>query len=319
MGASVQLAPTASLDARGLGGEIVAFNIGADGVVYIAVALSPLDYRIKHRSGATFARVISRRPQSYRVLGLTGGQVVLDIEIQRERFNIHDIQPVGHELLLSCARSHNRQLRGPQRNGRIYGRNGAFKRGILLGDGINCIQATSSGVIWTGYFDEGVFGNYGWTAPLGAAGLVAWDADGNKLYEFQPTGGLDMICDCYALNVASDDDVWLYYYTEFPLVHLRRREVVSTWNVPVTGSRAFAVSDGHALFLGGYDHDDICRLLRLESSGKVEELGEIELQNAEGENLVAERTVGRGEAITLLSKGNIYSMTVSKALACVGR
>ena len=32
-----------------------------------------------------------------------------------------------------------------------------------------------------------------------------------------------MICDCYAVNVASDEDVWCYYYAEFPLVHLRSR------------------------------------------------------------------------------------------------
>ena len=62
------------------------------------------------------------------------------------------------------------------KNGRIYTNKGKFVRDILLGDGIQTVQATSEGVIWTSYFDEGIFGNYGWDNPLGSSGLVAWDA-----------------------------------------------------------------------------------------------------------------------------------------------
>ena len=82
--------------------------------------------------------------------------------------------------------------------------------------GIEDVQVTESGIIWTSYFDEGVFGNRGWNDPIGKNGLVAWNGLGEKIYEFLPTTELGEICDCYALNVISDREVWLYYYTEFP-------------------------------------------------------------------------------------------------------
>ena len=169
--------------------SLVAFNVGPDGVVYLVVALKPLDYRMKHPSGASFAKTVPEQPQAYRVVGLSGSQPILDIVIEGERFNIHHVQPLVDELLLVCARSY---YKGPddfEKNGRVYARNGKFVREILLGDGIKSVQTTEDGVIWTSYFDEGVFGNYGWHNPVRAAGLVAWDAAGNKFYEFQPHSG----------------------------------------------------------------------------------------------------------------------------------
>ncbi|WP_176444820.1 hypothetical protein [Paenibacillus herberti] len=40
-------------------------------------------------------------------------------------------------------------------------------REFLLGDGIQSVQVTDKGIIWTSYFDEGVFGNNGWDKPIG--------------------------------------------------------------------------------------------------------------------------------------------------------
>lgn len=37
------------------------------------------------------------------------------------------------------------------------------------------------GRIVTSYFDEGIFGNFGWDQPLGASGLVVWDEQGRVL------------------------------------------------------------------------------------------------------------------------------------------
>ena len=63
-------------------------------------------------------------------------------------------------------------------------------------------------------------------------------------YEFQPEGELNWICDCYALNVASEQDVWLHYYTQFPLVLLHDRKIRSAWQMPVRGSDAFPGGGG---------------------------------------------------------------------------
>jgi hypothetical protein len=296
-------------------GEPVAFNVGPDGVTYLVVALRPLDYRNERPGGASFAKTVPEQPQTYRVVGLSESNVVLDTTIEEERFNIHDIQPLSDELLLVCARSY---YKGPddfEKNGRVYTRSGQFAREILLGDGIQSVQATSSGVIWTSYFDEGIFGNYGWQIPVGAPGLVAWDSAENKLYEFVRCHGLDSICDCYALNVETEEDVWFYYYTEFPLVRLRHREVESVWRMPLAGSGVFAVSAGHALFGGGYKDRDTYQLFSLGHDGNPKLVAEIELQDNNGSKLVADRIVGRAGTIHLVSNGFLYRIDVQTALA----
>lgn len=147
----------------------------------------------------------------------------------------------------------------------------------MLGDGIQSVQATSNGIIWTSFFDEGIFGNFGWNDPVGACGLVAWNAEGNKIYDFQPIDDLDCICDCYALNVESDADVWLYYYTDFPLVHLHHRKVQSVWNMSIDGSDSFAISGHRVLFRGGYDDRNTYHLFALNKNGTVELLKQFQL------------------------------------------
>src|SRR4051812_29941082 len=209
---SIQISPVVSLAPLIGDAQLVAFNVGPDGVVYLVIAQRPLDYR-EESGNASFPKTIPRQPQKYRVLALSGSQPILDITIENELFNIHNVQPLADELLLVCSHSHYRGPDNYEKNGRVYRRDGTFVREILLGDGIQDVQTTPGGVIWTSYFDEGVFGNYGWDDPVGASGLVAWDASGKKLYEFAPTGGLDSICDCYALNVLDEENVWLYYYT----------------------------------------------------------------------------------------------------------
>src|SRR5712671_6793307 len=207
------LSPIASVSSVLAGGALVAFSAGPTGVVYFVIALNPLDYRTEQPGWASFAKTVPDKPQSYRVVGLSGSDVILDIVIENEPFNIHHVQPLNDELLLVCSRSHYKGLSQFEKNGRVYSRTGRFQREMLLGDGIQCVQATSNGVVWTSFFDEGIFGNYGWEHPVGASGLVAWDSTGNKLYEFEAAGELDAMADCYAVNVQSDDDVWCYYYT----------------------------------------------------------------------------------------------------------
>jgi len=311
---SLQLFPVVHLHPILGDGNLVAFNCGPDQVIYFVMALRPLDYRIKE-AGASFPKTIPDHPQKYRFVGLLRGLPVLDVVTGDERFNIHDVQPLGNELLLACSRSTYESRENIEKNGRIYTRDGTFSREILLGDGINSVQTTQRGVIWTSFSDEGIFGNFGWDAPLGASGLVAWDGTGNKLFEFQPSQGLDSMCDCYALNVESEQDVWCYYYTEFPLVRLRDRKIESIWRMSLGGSDAFAVSDEYALFRGGYRERDTYRLFRLGSAGEVELLSELELLDLNGERIIAERVVGRGDAIHLISKDFLYRFDVKTAIA----
>ncbi len=313
---SLQLAPIADLTSFLSDGELVALNVGHDSQLYAAIALNELDYRIGASTGAIFAKTIPDFPQTYRVLAIRDGNITLDLRIENEKLNIHDIQPLPNdELLLVCCRS---VYKGPDdfdKNGRVYSSNGELVREILLGDGIQHVQTTPTGMIWTSFFDEGVFGNRGWNNPVGSSGRVAWYSHGSKLHEFHPADGLDSICDCYALNVESDSSTWLYYYTEFPLVHLRDHQIESHWRMPIAGSGAFAVSDGFALFTGGYEKRNDYHLLELGPNGSINEVSEFHLTDADNQRLIADLIFGRSNALYIVRDARIYRCDVQMATA----
>lgn len=319
MNRSMILSPVMSIAPIIGDGELVAFNIGPDGLVYIVVALEPLRYRFEGPGGASFVRTKPDRPQNYRVVGLSGSEVVLDVRIEGEKYNIHEVQPLPDAFLLVCARSYRKGPDDYDRNGRIYSLNGKFQREILLGDGIQAVQATPQGIIWTSYFDEGIFGNYGWGNPVGASGLIAWDAFGEKRFEFEPREGLQAICDCYALNVESENATWFYFYSDdFPLVYLRRREIASVWKMPLGGSDAFAVFAGYALFRGVYGDRDTYHVFRLARDGNPQSIGQFDLRNREGEKILAERAVGRAGAIHLISGNSAFRLELREVLTACG-
>ena len=294
---------------------IVDCNVGPGGEVYLLLAIDPLDYRSASDGGASFAKIVPDVPQRYRVLVLRKGELELDLVIHDERFNIHTVQPVGDDLLLVCARSQYRGKNDVDLNARVYARDGTFLREFLLGDGVETVQTTGRGEIWTSYFDEGVFGNYGWIDPVGAAGLVAWNQAGDKTYEYDPDGSVDAISDCYALNVASAEDVWCCYYMDFPLVHLRDKRIVSTWTVPVSGSHAFAVGRGHALFAGDYDDHDTFQLVRLGPDGTSEQAGTFHLIGDDGGAVSPDQAVGRGSVLYVLQGTVLYELDLEDVLA----
>lgn len=160
------------------------------------------------------------------------------------------LQPLpGGDLLVVGARCHRFAGGTAERNAWVYAADGAPSREMVLGDGIADVQVTAKGAIWVSYFDEGILGNFGWggqgAPPIGATGLVhfdRFDAHGAKQWEFHPPPGLNVMFDCYALNVASDV-VWAYYYTEFPLVRITPDGRTRGWRSEVPGATAFA-TDG---------------------------------------------------------------------------
>lgn len=303
---SISLEPWVRLEDDGAG-KIVAFGAGADGLPYILKATEPLDYRSK--DGCSLV-IRPKKPQSYKIYRVEPGRVGLAATIVNEPYNIHDIQPVGEgQFLLVCARCHYYE-KYPEQNGRLYTSDGKLVRRLTLGDGIQDVQVAPDGLIWTSYFDEGVFGNYGWSHPLGASGLVAWSQEGTKVFEFEP-GDLEQIIDCYALNV-SGNDVWIYYYTGFPLVQIRDRQIVAAWALPIAGTDAFAVDDSYALFRGGYDGQDRYELLELTKDGAAC-VSQIEFRDPKGEVITAQRAVGRGDSIFLLRGNEVFAVSVLEA------
>ncbi len=144
-------------------------------------------------------------------------------------------------------------------------------RRLVLGDGIQSAQVDARGYIWTSYFDEGVFGNYGWNEPVGDCGLITWDASGDMTYRFDAPSGLDRIVDCYMLNVTSRTEAWLSYYTEFPLVHLRHGAVAGVWRGPLRGAAHLVVSRCQTRVMtdGGYNARDTWQVLSLTRDGNA--------------------------------------------------
>lgn len=86
------------------------------------------------------------------------------------------VQPLpGDRFLVVAARCRWRP-EGPDRNALVYGSDGAVVAEYTFGDGVEDVLTTPSGSAWVGYFDEGVFGNYGWGGPgpepVGSCGLA---------------------------------------------------------------------------------------------------------------------------------------------------
>jgi hypothetical protein len=148
------------------------------------------------------------------------------------------------------------------------------------------------------YFDEGVFGNRGWNGPgpepIGAAGLCAFSAGGERRFAYRPdAAGTAAICDCYVLNVSGDGDVWIYFYDEFPIVRIHHGRY-HLWHTNVTGASALAVRGKRALLLGDYDRRDRARVLELGAKGSATIAAVRPLVDGTGAPLLPEQARGVG-------------------------
>lgn len=198
---------------------------------------------------------------------------------------------------------------GPESNAIVLDTKGHVVRSFCVGDGVEHVQVTPSGKIWVGYFDEGVYGNYGWGSPdgpepLGRAGLVRWSLDGEHEYGFSTAEGPYWIDDCYALSVIGED-AWACYYSDFPVVRVRPNGSVTTWACGVAGARGLAVLGAERVgHVGGYDglHD---RLVVSElGDGRCAGTRTLQLVTPEGAELPADaRVFARGSAIHALMNG----------------
>ena len=307
---SIQLAPVADISPLLGDSEVVTFGVGPDGVWYIVTCRWPATSASDKADPMILLPERQKIARDYRVVALNREQIVFDLWIRGVYFVVHHVQPLGEDVLLVDSR-----YSGGDPNGRVYNREGRYQRSILLGDGIEDVQVTADGVIWTSFFDEGVYGG-----KIGAAGLLARDQSGQQIYKFEPDHGLDYICDCYALNVASETDVWFYYYTEFPLVYLRNLRIERFWEPPVKSSHAFAVSGDVALFQGPrYQGSPYYHLVQLGEHGHILGHRKFSLTDTHGQWIEPDWTVGRGNTLHILSESHIYRLTVDEALQAIAR
>ncbi|MGW9572493.1 hypothetical protein [Paenibacillus terrae] len=100
-----------------------------------------------------FPPVSLKDRHTYKVLIIDNN--IEEVCIEGQQFNYHYVQPLNHHLLLVGARCH---YYGPSQydlNGKIIDYEGHTVNELLLGDGIQSVQVTEEGTIWTSYFDEG--------------------------------------------------------------------------------------------------------------------------------------------------------------------
>lgn len=165
--------------------------------------------------------------------------------------------PDGQTLVVG-SRAYWSREHGAEQNALVYDEQGNVVAQGTLGDGIEHIQTSVDGDVWVGYFDEGIYGNYGWGAPdgpepLGSAGLVRFDGELRKVWEFPSGTTAPAVSDCYALNVGASS-TWACYYTDFPVVRIEQ-DRISVLSNDVHGARALTAAGRQISFFGGYGDD----------------------------------------------------------------
>jgi hypothetical protein len=216
-------------------------------------------------------------------------------------------QPLGDNWLLVNDRVEN----DTTHNAFLYHEQDGMIRSFPMGDGIEDVQTTEKGDIWVSYFDEGVFGD-----TMGESGLLCFDKNGNQIFDFAKftespiTKEIPFIDDCYALNVCSDETLYLYYYSDFPVVALHNKTNFELFQdkafhtSPIRGSHAFAVWEDYILFGHGY-----------KGKGKLYLFSKIDRKvqtyipvDEENRVIPHDYAIGRAHKLLLVCKNDIYEV-----------
>jgi hypothetical protein len=239
--------------------------------------------------------------------------IVSVIEITRLGL-VNYVQPLpGGNILVVGARSR-WHPEGPDRNAVVYEAGGHVLAEEVLGDGIGHVLADSTGHVWVGYYDEGVFGNYGWghpgPPPVGACGLIRFAPDLSPAWRYPSADNpFQPIDDCYALNV-DGTTAWTCYYSAFPIVRIHEG-ILTGWRNDIAAN-ALAV-DGSQVALRHSYYPDRSRLaVGLLQDGHFQVTGEYRLV-LPGQADLPEHTqvIGRGPCLHFLTDNDWYQLIIS--------
>ena len=200
---------------------------------------------------------------------------------------------------------------GVELNAVVYDHTGRVVRRGCLGDGISHVQVAADGTIWVGYFDEGVFGNYGWghpgPTPLGSGGIAAWTPELEKTWELDPSAGL--VSDCYTLNL-SQNDVLSAPYTDFPIVQIDAGTVTVTPTKNITGPKGIVRSGDRVALIGGY-HDPGLLVVGVLAEGRFSETARMQLVTPSGDPAPSAPLHCRGSVAHLFAGTEWFSFDLS--------
>ncbi|WP_125817265.1 hypothetical protein [Streptomyces sp. WAC07149] len=132
------------------------------------------------------------------------------------------------------------------RDGQIFDRRGRSRRRFAMGSGLLHMAADGRANLWTGYNDEGIYGD-----PIGAGALVRWDTSGNRQHGFHPPKPYHVVVGIDALNVTDSVVRTAYSGPGSPLAELRAGEPIRIRELPVADAWGLAVRDDRLLLLGG--------------------------------------------------------------------
>lgn len=148
---------------------------------------------------------------------------------------------------------------------------------------------------------------------IGAHGVVCFDSVGRPIFkysEFAEQNQLPFIDDCYAMNVVDDDEMWLSYYSDFPLISVKNFQLAHRFNEFGCMSRAFAILGESAVFPKCYTpSEEQSQLLRRQFSdtGQSEKL---EAVDETGTPIGGKFTAAaRGSHFYLFNKTALYKLT----------
>ncbi|WP_216214882.1 hypothetical protein [Amycolatopsis aidingensis] len=300
----------------------VSASIGPAGELLAVWAAEPdlaaLTARVQ-RGGGSFA--VTRTPHPVSVAVTTYGPgMAATVSVPDLRLTFVTPQPLPDGQVLLVGGRAGLGPAGADHNAVVYDAEGLVLAEDTLGDGIEHVLTTSTGDIWVGYFDEGVYGNHGWGAPggrppVGESGLVRFSADLRPQWWFPAPERheWDPISDCYALNV-TEDAVWTCYYTGFPVIRVREG-VLTGWPNEVAGAKALLVGDSRIVLYGGYRmNGNGDRLVSCVLDGeRVRPVGEYRLTLPGGRPVPAEaEVVGRGRDLHLITEGDWYRIDLDQ-------
>ncbi len=227
--------------------SLVNISIGNDDNIYML-----FNENISERINGMF--VDTQLNSNYHVLVLNvdwRDEMILKEEIfslGKLKANYHFVQPLGTAFLLLGSRTHYAEPE-PEKNALVISKDGTALYEMCLGDGIQDCIVTKKDEILTSYFDEGIFGNYGWDNPIGACGVILWNSHGESIWKADYP-----IYDCYAINIDEAENIWFYYYDEFSLVKTDLEKDI-VFQPEIHGASAFLLTkDTHTILLdGGYN------------------------------------------------------------------
>ena len=292
---------------------LITHSVANDGtLLFLFIELAAKDAVFGRDAGPSggFARTKMAAPARFRLVGLQESRrFVLDLPLLDLTFPLVDIFPDGKVLMIG-ARSQWRSKDDYDLNGVVCDPGTGSTKRILLGDGIGRAYVDARGLIWVSYYDEGVYGNFGWGSPpgpepVGSAGLACFSEAGEKIWEFP-----GRMSDCYALNVYGSEVV-AYYYDDFPVCRISSDFQVTYWKTDLKGCRALAVTQSKALLSRQYDDAPMVGYLGFLHEGDLGNAQRVRLSLPEGSNASKYDLVGRGPHLYCFDASCVHRTTLA--------